>query len=368
MAARLAGAVGKRVDEVSLQDVTRASAMASTTAAKYGVSWLDLRRARQLGTIFERYGGYYQFASYLWVLGRAVAGDVAPAISKLGIRASGQPLLRAAAIWFVGQVLIELYYSGKEGLAPAEVDGSFEEYEPLFDSLNLDQYRELAVFLGVDARVSWDRERLRDEILSVLAGAGTNMVVRLIGRRKSYGELLAIVCGELGVEAAAGAEAEELERKVVQKVLAETLDKLGSIERAKLEEILRAEARDSEFVQTVGGQSLTLGALIAGNLTGFGLYLAASSALSALAGGLGLTLSFSVYTTMSSALSVLFGPVGIAAAAVPLAVTLTAAKPRRAIPAIVYLALVRSQLALARKKAPWFKRLLRWLFKRNVNH
>ena len=63
------------------------------------------------------------------------------------------------------------------------------------------------------------------------------------------------------------------------------------------------------------GSASIFGALTAARLSGFGVYLLASTSLSALTTAASLTLPFAVYTTMSSAIAVIIGPAGWGAAA-----------------------------------------------------
>lgn len=60
--------------------------------------------------------------------------------------------------------------------------------------------------------------------------------------------------------------------------------------------------------------TLTLGTLAALKMTGFGVYLAATTGLKALSLLLGIALPFKAYLLTSSLLGLLLGPVGVAAA------------------------------------------------------
>ena len=53
-----------------------------------------------------------------------------------------------------------------------------------------------------------------------------------------------------------------------------------------------------------------MGALTAAQLSGFGVYLAATTALSAVSGALGFTLPFAAYTGLSQVVALTIGPVG----------------------------------------------------------
>ena len=71
------------------------------------------------------------------------------------------------------------------------------------------------------------------------------------------------------------------------------------------------------------------------NATGFGAYMAASSALAALSHGLGITFAFSTYTTMSSVLAGLLGPIGIGTAAIAILASISQSQPKKVLPAVI---------------------------------
>ena len=85
------------------------------------------------------------------------------------------------------------------------------------------------------------------------------------------------------------------------------------------------------------------GALTAAQLSGFGVYLLASTSLGALTATLGVTLPFAVYTTMSSTIAALIGPVGWIGAGLFTIWKLTGPNYKRLIPAILYVVMLRSK-------------------------
>ena len=130
------------------------------------------------------------------------------------------------------------------------------------------------------------------------------------------------------------------------RVLQETIDKLEGAEKEHL--IARLSSVSGiDFDYGIAAAGSSIAALIVGNYAGFGTYLAASSALGALTSGLGITASFGVYTTMSSAISIALGPIGFGAATAAFIVTMTKSSPRKAIPAIIYIATMRAKLNTA---------------------
>lgn len=79
-------------------------------------------------------------------------------------------------------------------------------------------------------------------------------------------------------------------------------------------------------------------------MSGFGIYLLASTTLGTLTGVIGITLPFVVYTTMSSAIAVIIGPVGWIGAGLFTLWQLTSPSYKRVIPAILYICALRARL------------------------
>ena len=107
--------------------------------------------------------------------------------------------------------------------------------------------------------------------------------------------------------AVTGTTAFDAERALVAAVFNQLVAKMSATDRRQVVAGLGASQG------TLAGVAGTSAGLVAANLSGFGLYTAASTSLGAVAGAAGVTLPFVVYTTMSSVLAVLTGPVGWAA-------------------------------------------------------
>ena len=93
----------------------------------------------------------------------------------------------------------------------------------------------------------------------------------------------------------------------------------------------------------------------AGRLSGVGLYVAGSGALAAFVNGLGISFSAAVATSLSSAMAVVFGPLGIGAASVVTVFQITRARPKLAIPFVLYMGVMRGQLEMASEKKLTFR-------------
>ena len=109
-----------------------------------------------------------------------------------------------------------------------------------------------------------------------------------------------------------------------------------------MEEELRRAAQKFDKGGALVGSTSIFAALTAAQLSGFGIYLLASTSLGALTGVLGVTLPFAAYTMMSTAIATIIGPVGWIGAGLFLIWKLTGPNYKRLIPAILYISMLRS--------------------------
>jgi len=104
------------------------------------------------------------------------------------------------------------------------------------------------------------------------------------------------------------------ERELFLKLFQKKYEEMSTAEKAEFNLKLEKSGLSSNEIS-----SLTAFTSIgAAQLSGFGIYMLASSTASAMAGLFGVTLSFGFYTTMSSMISYAIGPVGFFLAAIPL--------------------------------------------------
>ena len=94
------------------------------------------------------------------------------------------------------------------------------------------------------------------------------------------------------------------------------------------------------------GPVTTFAALGAAQASGFGVYLAASTALGFLTHAVGVTLPFAVYTGLSSTIAFVIGPVGWLSAGVWGAWKLTEPEWKRIIPGLIYMIAVNARSRL----------------------
>lgn len=98
----------------------------------------------------------------------------------------------------------------------------------------------------------------------------------------------------------------ELEKKLYLNLFKTEYQQLSDVEKEQIGQEMEKAGLDRNQIATLGGIS----ALGAAQLSGFGIYVLASSTVGAISSFLGITLPFAVYTGMSSAISFVIGPLG----------------------------------------------------------
>ncbi len=164
----------------------------------------------------------------------------------------------------------------------------------------------------------------------------------LTGSESTYSQIVQQVAEKLDINPL-GMMVEELEVEIVRKVLKTAWEKMSSEERKKIEAELRRTAQKFDKGGALAGSASIFAALTGAQLSGFGIYLAASTALGTLTGVIGVTLPFAAYTTMSGAIAVIIGPVGWIGAGLFAIWKLTGANYERLVPAILYVSALRAK-------------------------
>jgi uncharacterized protein YaaW (UPF0174 family) len=135
----------------------------------------------------------------------------------------------------------------------------------------------------------------------------------------------------------------EIEVASVESAWRELLDRATPEERALLIKQLGAEK--ASMARNVG---VAAGTIALANMSGFGVYVMASTLVGGLTSVLGVTLPFAAYTGMSSIIATLTGPVGWFAMLAGGLVVMGRVNYRRTIPAVMHIGGVRSRLVVER--------------------
>ncbi len=168
---------------------------------------------------------------------------------------------------------------------------------------------------------------------------------RILGDKPAYSSVVKQVADKLDIPYS-GVETKTLEVRIARHVFQTVWEKMTPEQKEEMEAELRREAQKSDKGRVLAGSASLFTALTAAKVSGFGIYLLASTSLSALTGTLGLTLPFAAYTTMSGAIATILGPVGWIGAGLFVIWKLTGPNYRRLIPAILYVSMLRSEQEL----------------------
>lgn len=200
----------------------------------------------------------------------------------------------------------------------------------------------LSVILGIDAGAA------PTAIVEALRKAGSHGLMSVMrGGHVPYEEVVKDVAEELGAKGFdKTASAADLEKQAVGAAIDQMLAKASPEER----KAMLAELAKNQPTSSATGLITATGGLVLANLSGFGLYMAASSSLAAITGAVGLTLPFAVYTGLSSVLGVVTGPVGWAALALAALVKFGGAEYKKTVPGVIAIASCRARLMASREE------------------
>jgi uncharacterized protein YaaW (UPF0174 family) len=172
------------------------------------------------------------------------------------------------------------------------------------------------------------------DIIWKLESFSTNLLGFFDGDDLSYFEILNKAKNKLNIQENFKTE-KDIERAISLKVLKDALSKMTNEQKIKFEkEIINIANKEKGNNYTTGSM---IAALTAANLSGFGVYLLATTTLSTLSGIIGITLPFAAYTALTSSLAFLTGPVGWLGAGLFTLWKFTDTNYDRLIPAIIYI-------------------------------
>ncbi len=216
--------------------------------------------------------------------------------------------------------------------------------EDVLASASPQELESLAVVLGLASTAS------AAEVVRSLRAAGSNDTAVQIRKMKgdepfvSYREVVSDAAKKTKAKiASTDNTAAERERAIVVAVFNTMLDKATPEQRAAL--IRELSKREHKLAQGVG---VAASGLVIANLSGFGLYVAASSALAALTGALGITLPFAAYTGLSSVIATVIGPVGWVVLIIGGVAMIGGVNYKKTVPAVLAIAAVRARLIAER--------------------
>lgn len=213
---------------------------------------------------------------------------------------------------------------------------------------NEGELQNLAITLGIDSAEP-------SEIVSKIEEYGTGRFDKLVKKtvprlskpHKSYDEILADLIAEHEVEIKSGSPSRlDKEESILLAVCQKKLEEMTPEDRAKVENDLRKQAEANG--QSFSGILLATGGLAAANLSGFSLYMLASTTVGTLTGLLGVTLPFVFYTGMSKAISIAIGPIAwtVLGAVLLKKILFPGKMDKRVLPAVIQIYMVNKRLQL----------------------
>lgn len=132
-------------------------------------------------------------------------------------------------------------------------------------------------------------------------------------------------------------ETQEIEAAVVTKLFQNMLEQLSPEQKQKLVMEMQRDKDDPRLESLL----LSGGGMAVAKMSGFGVYLLASTVLGGLTNALGITLPFAIYMGMSQTIALILGPVGWAALAGGILFTLNQPNWNRLTLAVVYVSMLR---------------------------
>jgi uncharacterized protein YaaW (UPF0174 family) len=216
------------------------------------------------------------------------------------------------------------------------------ELEALLNRVSYEKRLGLGKILGIESASS---QKLIDQ-LRWNYQPWWNSVLKL---EPSYREIVEHVAQHLKVSYPNYYETREIEIKIAQKVFEVVWERMTPQQRRDMEEELRRAAQ--KFGSFAASGSM-FAVLTAARLSGFGVYLLASTSLGALTSALGITLPFAVYTGMSSAIAFIIGPAGWISAALFAIWKSGESNKEKLITAIVYICMLRCEVQSGNGSSP----------------
>jgi uncharacterized protein YaaW (UPF0174 family) len=211
----------------------------------------------------------------------------------------------------------------------------------LLDSASEEDRKNLQAIIG--AGFGSSSELLCDH-LNYLHGGFIGQLIN----RKSYKQLVTDVADRVKIDWPSllngrhwdDLGANEIEDTVVLKVFGDIYSKLSEEDKKKIAEELGKDANAPDFIYQV----VTGGAMILARLSGFQIYLIATTTLAAVTSGLGIVLPFAIYTVLTSSIGIILGPIGWAGLAISTLFSLCQANYSKLLPAVIFISFLRHKI------------------------
>lgn len=190
----------------------------------------------------------------------------------------------------------------KKIAAIAQHNPNFFDPEKLLNDSDSSVRKCLAKILGTN-------ETSSSKLLERLGSLSQGILDRSLGTKPTYKDIVEATCQKLNLPKPSSAI--QGEQAIAIHCFKDMYQKLSPSQRKEYEAALREQSESLRHLNpSLTPSMISVGAIIAGRMSGFGVYLAASTLTGAVTSAIGVTLPFVFYTTMSSAIATFLGPVG----------------------------------------------------------
>jgi len=140
--------------------------------------------------------------------------------------------------------------------------------------------------------------------------AGKSAFARFSSDMPSYKDILYKVANKTDAPFSFSQSTEEIEVAISQHLFNKVVSKMTPEQRTEFDTQLKSLAEKYNEKGLTVGTVAGFGALTAAQLSGFGVYMLATSTLGFITGAIGLALPFAAYTAVTSTIGFIIGPVG----------------------------------------------------------
>lgn len=220
-------------------------------------------------------------------------------------------------------------------LMPSEAIAQVAEYLSYTPVIALPE--QFGQIVPLDKKLQWfDTNRLKIEDEMRRVGS------RTFGKQRNYVEILSNLAKKMKVKFNANDTVYEIEKAILIKYWNAVLTKLTPEQKQEL--IKQAEELAKKYGKNISNEVVGLSAISIAQLSGFGVYMLASTALGAVNSALSLGLSFGVFMGLSSILSIVIGPTAVAGLGLSIFFKLTAPNYEKILKVVILLVLQRQAL------------------------
>ncbi|QBN20270.1 YaaW family protein [Flavobacterium nackdongense] len=206
------------------------------------------------------------------------------------------------------------------------------EIYKILNNMNNDEIQTLSAILKLN---TCSKEDIIPALISNSEGLFDSSIDKL-----SYKSILDKIKDKLKIQNEFNSDG-DTEKAIAAKVLKDFLLKMTEQQKAAFEkELIEITRKEKGIIYKSGTVFATL---TAAQISGFGVYLLASSSLSFLSGAIGLSLPFAAYTTLSTAIGVIIGPAGWIGMGLFTLWKINEVNYNKIIPAVIYLSWLREK-------------------------